>query len=97
MFEEDSGVKRMKGRVLDVNNVIAENVDVVLYESPPSSRIKSWQGSFELTYDVTIELSKSYKLILEDRRSGEILVSNIHASSETKSRSIGFTGSGPLQ
>jgi len=49
MFEEDSGVKRMKGRVLDVNNVIAENVDVVLYESPPSSRIKSWQGSFELT------------------------------------------------
>jgi len=60
MFEEDSEMKHMKGRILDVNSVIAENVDIVLYESPPPSRIKRWQGSFELPYDVTVEVGKSY-------------------------------------
>lgn len=64
----------MKGKILDGDNVIAENVDVLIYGSPPLSKPTSWGGYCELPSDVTVRAGMVFRLILEDGRSGEIHV-----------------------
>lgn len=42
----------------------------------PQTGIKSWRGFFLASADTNLEAEGPYKLILEDGRSGDILISN---------------------
>ena len=90
-------MENIKGKIMDGSNIIAENVDMVITESPPSSKLKSWQGSFKLPSNLILETGVPLKLILEDGRSGKIFVRNIKSSSESKRYLVVFIGSGPLK
>lgn len=92
-------MERMKGRILDGDTVIAENLDVVILETPSRTGRPDWRGSFEVSFDVNIEPGRDeyYELVLEDGRSGKILITNIRISSQTQSKSIKFVVSGGLE
>jgi hypothetical protein len=83
-------MKYIKCKILDGNNVIAENIDVLINESPPSSISKSWQGGFELPFN-SVKLGGKYELILEDGRSGDIIITRININL------VKFIGTGPLK
>ena len=86
-----------KCKVLDGDKVIAENVDVEIIEDLPLVGTTSWKGGFYLPSGVTVRAGASLKLLLEDGRSGQILVTGNSPRSGATSNLIVFVGSGGLE
>lgn len=88
--------KRVKGDILDGDNVIAENIDLLLIESMSSVGMRSWSARCALPTGATLVVGNSYELRLEDGRSGEIIMAEIKADS-SGGRSARLRGNGPLE
>lgn len=85
----------LRASVKEAEEVLFENLGVNLYVRKSASGLEDWYGSFELPAGGHIEPVGPYKLILEDGRSGDILISDISISSDLPTL-VHFLGSGPL-
>ena len=85
-------MSQVYGAIKDRDHTVLENVLIgfEIVQDHATAR-KSWHGSFDLPSGKQLELGGSYRLILADGRSGDILISKIQISS------IQFQGSGPLE
>lgn len=77
------------------DQVLFEDLDITLAGLKSATGLKEWYGSFKLPADGHIEPGGPYRLILEDGRSGDILINNISISSDQLTL-VHFVGSGPL-
>jgi hypothetical protein len=82
----------LRASVKEAEEVLFENLGVNLYVCKSASGLEDWYGSFELPAGGHIE---PVELILEDGRSGDILISDISISSDLPTL-VHFLGSGPL-
>ena len=93
-------MKQLWGTVQQGGEVLAEHVEVWLQESvDPRSGIMDWDGSFAVPAGVFLEPGNLYRLMLEDGRSGDVIVSEIQISSGIRGQAIPirFVGTGPLR
>jgi hypothetical protein len=86
---------RFRGKITAGGQVVLADVEGEVFMHAPPGRLKSWNGEFDLQKGQFVGPG-SYRLELEDGRSGDIIISNVHFSSHS-SASVEFVGSGPLQ
>jgi hypothetical protein len=86
----------LRASLKEGDQVLFENLEVNLFVRESASGLKEWYGSFELPASGYIQPGGPYKLILEDGRSGDILMSDILISSDLPTL-VHFLGSGPLE
>ena len=85
-----------RGKILDGDQVLHEDVDITVNVVGSLSGTKSFYGFFDPPFGPTKVMEEStFRLALEDGRSGEIVVSRIELSSNGPTR-VYFTGSGAL-
>jgi hypothetical protein len=85
----------LRANLKEGDQVLFEKLDVNLYVRKSASGLEHWHGSFELPAGGHIEPGETYKLILENKRSGDILISDISISNDLPTL-VHFLGSGPL-
>ena len=89
-------MERVRGRILKGDELVLEDLDIALNIVRPDRDLPGWSGSFYLQDPgACIEPGGAYRLVLEDGRSGEIIVSRLDLRS-LKGTGIHFKGSGPL-
>jgi hypothetical protein len=88
-------MKYIRCKLLDGDNVIAEDIDVLLEET--QTILRSWRGRFELPITKNLKSGSSFKIMLEDGRSGEIIILDIKIISQSNNQLVRFTGTGPLK
>jgi hypothetical protein len=89
-------MEHVRGRILDGDTVLHENLDISVSIDESPSGHKSFHGFFGLPLGPTKMMADhTFRLALEDGRSGEIVVKEIEMSSNGPTR-VRFTGSGPL-
>jgi len=86
-------MKYVKCKLLDGDNVIAKEIDVLIIEN--KGVLYSWEGKFESFHAQNFKPNKSLKIILEDGRSGDIIITGHRATQQGKAL-IDFRGSGAL-
>ena len=79
----------LTAKVMMGTEVIAENLEVWLARS--SNGDVEWNGSFELPQGTHIDAGGSYRLVLEDGRSGTFTVTNVGAD-DAQPHQVGFRG-----
>lgn len=96
-LNRDSNMERVRGRIAFRGRVILNDLDITVKVVEPSGQLPRWCGGFLLT-DATahIELDGPYRLELEDGRSGDINVTNVDYSVESRARRVLFTAAGSL-
>ena len=86
---------RLLGTIKSHEQVLLENVDIVIEQTVDApSGLKSWGGSFELPPESHIEPGGPYDLVLENGKSGDILVTKV--SIRNRRSAVRFVGTGPL-
>ena len=86
-------MERIKGRILDGDNIILDDVEVSLNMTEDRAGRGMWNGSFTVpSGPSSLGLKGTYRLVLEDGRSGDI---ELAGGQLAVSRMV-FTGSGPL-
>lgn len=85
-------MEHFKGRIELDGEVIAERVVGLLQIRIDGSGRKRWQGSFDADADYNLRSLGTYRLVLDDGRSGEI----IFADMQPLAGRVVFVGSGPL-
>ena len=79
---------------LDDGTVVARNVVVSLEESDAGDAPR-WYGTMTVTHHVTLQPGQTYRVILDDGRSGEFHVRrNTFAGGQE--RAVAVQGTGPL-
>ena len=86
---------RFRGKITAGGKVVLADVEGEVFMHAPPGRLKSWDGGFDLQQGQLVGTG-SYRLELEDGRSGDIIINNVHFSSHSAA-SVTFVGSGPLQ
>lgn len=65
------------GTIKDDENVILEGVEIWLNVTESPSGLRDWRGRLEVPAGSDIENAGNYQLVLDDGRSGKILVKRI--------------------
>jgi len=63
----------MKGKLLRIGEVVAENLDISLAEGIEGGRVY-WRGTFRLRSEVEIDADQIYHLILANGREGDAVL-----------------------
>jgi len=85
------------GKIKKGDSTIIENIPIWFeFKKDSRSGLKEWYGLFKLPNKRNISQGGPYRLILEDGRSGDILLTNIEISSSGKF-DVKFQGSGLLK
>lgn len=82
------------GTIKKSDKVILEDIDVWITVIKPPLGAQEWRGNFKASPG-QIQMGSQYKLILEDGRSGEILVKNLEIRNSGP-MFVHFIGTGPL-
>ena len=77
------------------NTRILRSVTVYLELVTGPSGIKSWYGVFQLPTAQDVEPGGPYRIVLDDGRTGDILITNVTISSHSPTQ-VSFRGTGPL-
>ena len=85
-------MEHFKGRIELDGRVLVEHIIGLLQIRTDRAGRTRWQGSFELSGDYDLDSCGTYRLVLEDGRSGEILFADI----QPLDGRVVFVGSGPL-
>jgi hypothetical protein len=89
-------MQRVNGTIKDGEKLLAQDIEIWLSESiDPRSGLHRWSGSFDLHSGKYIEPGGPYNLILEDGRTGNIIINNVITGS--RGEAAHFVGTGPLQ
>ena len=90
-------MERVRGKILlDGEKVIFDNVDIgIEIIEPLPSGVKAWYGAFTVEGLSGVEPGGPYRLILEDGRSGDMLINKLEMSSTRTT--VFFQGKGPLR
>jgi len=85
------------GKIKKGDSTIIENIPIWIdFKIDPRSKLSEWHGSFTLPIKKNISPAGSpYRLILDDGRSGDIIITNLKANSSGRLVFI-FKGSGSL-
>ncbi|MEW6208191.1 MAG: hypothetical protein AB1631_07480 [Acidobacteriota bacterium] len=84
------------GSIKQNDQILFEEIEIQLFETKDArSGLDSWYGSFTLPQGMDIEPGGPYHLLLEDRRSGNIIVTSNRVSSNLPTI-VSFLGSGSL-
>jgi len=84
------------GKIKEGDSTIIENIPIWIHSKINSrSKLSEWHGSFTLPIEKNIEPGGPYQLILDDGRSGDIIITNLKANSSGRLVFI-FKGSGSL-
>jgi len=81
-----------KGKIELDGEVIAERVVGLLQIRTDGAGRKRWQGSFDAGGDYSLRSLGTYRLVMDDGRSGEILFGDVQPIDGR----VVFVGSGPL-
>ncbi len=85
------------GKIKKGDSTIIENIPIWIdFKVDPRSKLSEWHGSFKLPIEKNIRPGGPYRLILDDGRSGDIIITNIERSSSGK-HVVNFKGSGLLK
>lgn len=85
------------GKIKEGDSTIIENIPILFeFKKNPRSGLTEWHGSFKLPIEKNIRPGGPYRLILDDGRSGDIIITNIERSSSGK-HVVNFKGSGLLK
>lgn len=95
-YQGDALMRRLRGTIKEGDEVILENVEILLTEIKPPLGLQEWRGTFKLQEFRYFEPGQQYTLILEDGRSGQIIVSG-ETISPPFPASVRFQGSGDLK
>lgn len=79
----------LTAKVMKGSEVIAENLEVWLARSGDGDA--DWNGSFELPPGTHVDAGGTYRLVLEDGRSGTFTVTNVGAD-DAQPHQVGFRG-----
>jgi hypothetical protein len=85
-------MEHFKGRIELDGQVRVEHIIGLLQIRTDRAGRTRWQGSFEVPADFDLDSRRTYRLVLEDGRSGEILFGDI----QPLDGRLVFVGSGPL-
>lgn len=86
-----------RGSVKQNEETLLESIEVWIFEFEDSrSGLTSWSGRFTLPQGTSIEPGGPYRLVLDDGRSGDILVTSSVISSHLPT-DVQFKGSGSLR
>jgi hypothetical protein len=88
-------MRTFKATISAGEETLVDGVTVYLEEVTEPSGLRSWYGAFQLARDQYIEPGGPYRLKLDDKRSGDILVTNTTVSSYAPMQ-VSFHGTGPL-
>ena len=88
-------MRTFRAAITTGDRTLVEGVTVYLEEVTEPSGLRSWYGAFQLPPGQHIEPGGPYRLKLDDKRSGDILVANITLSSFAPTQ-VSFQGTGPL-
>ncbi len=84
------------GKIKEGDLTIIENIPILFeFKKKPRSGLSEWHGSFKLPIEKNIRPGVPYRLILDDGRAGDIIITNIGRSSFGK-HVINFKGSSLL-
>ena len=85
------------GKIKEGDSTIIENIPIWIHSKINSrSKLSEWHGSFTLLIKKNILLvGNPYRLILDDGRSGNIIITNLRPNSSGRSVVI-FKGTGLL-
>jgi len=86
------------GKIKKGDSTIVENIPIWIdYKIDPISKLSEWHGSFTLlSFKKNLSpAGNPYRLILNDGKSGSIIITNLKINSSGKSI-VFFQGSGPL-
>lgn len=76
---ERNQMRKLRANIQKDNVEILSNIEILLTElTDPRSGLKSWSGTFTLTTGKYLEPGDACRLLLEDGRSGDFLVTNIN-------------------
>ena len=89
-------MKNLRGTIKKGDEVILEDVEVFLTVKKPPLGLQEWHGTFKLPEFRYFEPGQQYKLILEDGRSGQIIIGGGTISPPFPA-SVSFQGSGDLK
>ena len=82
------------GKIKKGDSTIIENISIWIdFKVDPRSKLSEWHGSFKLPVEKNIVPGGPYRLILEDGRSGNIIITNLRPNSSGRSVVI-FKGTG---
>jgi len=84
------------GKIKEGDSTIIENIPIWIdFKTDPISKLSEWYGSFTLPIEKNIEPGGPYQLILDDGRSGNIIITNARPNSSGRFVVI-FKGTGRL-
>lgn len=71
------------GKIKKGDSTIVENIPIWIdFKTDPRSKLPEWHGSFTLPIKKNISPADNpYRLILDDGRSGDIIITNLKANS----------------
>jgi hypothetical protein len=92
-------MQEFSGNILDGDKVLVEGIEGILLVNAPPGRTKSWHGTFNLPAGKHIKVGGTYRLELDDGRSGKIIIIRRLTTIPNAStvEPVEFKGSGPLQ
>lgn len=87
-------MKQLTARILEGQNVLAEDVTVWIYEQIDRAGLQSWYGHFELEHlpPAIFDGQGPFGIEMSDGRSGQFLVKEIELMASPVSVSILSTG-----
>jgi len=85
------------GKIKKGDSTIIENIPIWIdFKVDPRSKLSEWHGSFKSPIEKNIRPGGPYRLILDDGRSGDVIITNIERNSSGK-HVVNFKGSGLLK
>jgi hypothetical protein len=87
-------MEHFRGRLEDSGKVLAEPIEGSFQVHGRPNGLKSWDGSFVLPSGQFVEPGGPYRLVLDDGRSADLLVTTGSYGSHQPSVVV-FTGTGP--
>ncbi len=81
------------GSIRQNDQTLFEDIEIQIFETTDAqSGLDSWYGSFTLPQGIDIEPGSPYHLLLEDGRSGDIIITSNTVSNNLPTP-VGFLGS----
>ena len=84
---------QVRGTVKSGERNLVENVSIEFEEATESGQ-QRWGGSFDLPAGGYVQPAATYRLVLEDNRSGNIFITRVQVAGQ--GAVVQFKGSGPL-
>ena len=88
-------MENVRGRILKDERVVLDDLDITIYHATPAADVPSWRGGFYLDEPGAHIDPGEYRLVLEDGRSGEVVIGSVSLGMSNRTR-VSFNGSGSL-